>query len=63
MCHIHHDPTPRRPWRVPRTKADLGGVDALLHRIRLMSLTGPAHWEDPHFPDRGYRASPTAPPS
>ncbi|WP_190094258.1 hypothetical protein [Streptomyces melanogenes] len=44
-------------------EGDLGGVDALLHRIRLMGLTGPARWEDPHFPDRGCRAGPTAPPS
>ncbi|MFD8566789.1 hypothetical protein [Streptomyces sp. NPDC059639] len=28
--------------------------DELLHRIRLMGLTGPARWSDPHCPNRHY---------
>ncbi|MGS2644345.1 hypothetical protein [Streptosporangium sp. G12] len=26
----------------------------LLHRVRLLGLTGPARWEDPHWPNRTY---------
>lgn len=28
--------------------------EALLHRIRLIGLTGPARWEDPHWPGHRY---------
>ncbi|MFF8715587.1 hypothetical protein ACF07T_29765 [Streptomyces sp. NPDC015184] len=31
-----------------------GAPDELLHRIRLLGLTGPARWEDPHWPDHCY---------
>jgi hypothetical protein len=27
-----------------------GAPDQLLHRVRLLSLTGPARWDDPHWP-------------
>ncbi|MFE7469501.1 hypothetical protein ACFU6R_36115 [Streptomyces sp. NPDC057499] len=30
-----------------------GAPDELLHGIRLLALTGPARWEDPHWPYRG----------
>lgn len=32
----------------------LGAPEELLHRIRLIGLTGPARWEDPHWPDHRY---------
>ncbi|MGW0598767.1 hypothetical protein ACWD11_16655 [Streptomyces sp. NPDC002776] len=32
----------------------LDGTDELLHRVRLLGLTGPARWEDPHYPVRAY---------
>lgn len=28
--------------------------DDLLRRVRLLSLTGPARWEDPHWPGHRY---------
>ncbi|MFJ3306499.1 hypothetical protein ACIPSA_25925 [Streptomyces sp. NPDC086549] len=31
-----------------------GASEELLHRIRLLGVTGPARWEDPHWPDRPY---------
>ncbi|MFF4080968.1 hypothetical protein ACFYZN_16430 [Streptomyces sp. NPDC001777] len=31
-----------------------GAPDELLHRIRLLGLTGPARWEDPHWPNHRY---------
>ncbi|MEL5955646.1 hypothetical protein AADR41_12845 [Streptomyces sp. CLV115] len=31
-----------------------GAPDELLHRIRLVGLTGPARWEDPYWPDHRY---------
>ncbi|MFF2011201.1 hypothetical protein ACFVWY_19310 [Streptomyces sp. NPDC058195] len=34
----------------PRLAAH-GAPGELLHRIRLLGLTGPARWEDPHWPD------------
>ncbi|MEU6840500.1 hypothetical protein ABZ930_01330 [Streptomyces sp. NPDC046716] len=37
----------------PRLRAQ-NAPDELLHRVRLMGLTGPARWSDPHFPDRRY---------
>jgi hypothetical protein len=44
-------------WLVRHAPARLGahGVpEELLHRIRLLGLSGPARWEDPHWPDRSY---------
>ncbi|MGW9449689.1 hypothetical protein [Streptomyces sp. NPDC055632] len=44
-------------WLVRHAPVRLGpsGVhEDLLHRVRLMGLTGPARWEDPHWP--GHRA-------
>lgn len=32
----------------------LGVPEDLLHRIRLIGLTGPARWEDPHWPNHRY---------
>ncbi|MFF5936551.1 hypothetical protein [Streptomyces sp. NPDC012508] len=43
-------------WLVRCAPARLGGRhghEELLHRIRLIGLTGPARWDDPHWP--GYR--------
>ncbi|MFF0275201.1 hypothetical protein ACIQ9R_12020 [Streptomyces sp. NPDC094447] len=43
-------------WLVRHAPARLAprdGHEDLLHRIRLIGLTGPARWEDPHWP--GYR--------
>ncbi len=37
----------------PRPARPSGAHEDLLHRVRLMGLTGPARWEDPHWP--GYR--------
>ncbi|MFI8828757.1 hypothetical protein [Streptomyces sp. NPDC053431] len=34
--------------------AAYGAPEELLHRIRLIGLTGPARWEDPHWPDHRY---------
>ncbi|MFD7324749.1 hypothetical protein ACFV9D_27275 [Streptomyces sp. NPDC059875] len=31
-----------------------GSSEELLHRIRLIGLTGPARWDDPHWPDHRY---------
>ncbi|MGW4271683.1 hypothetical protein ACWEGQ_04800 [Streptomyces seoulensis] len=42
-------------WLVRHAPARLRGQDVpeeLVHRIRLLGLTGPARWEDPHWPDR-----------
>ncbi|MFH9721859.1 hypothetical protein ACH4M4_02680 [Streptomyces sp. NPDC017254] len=42
-------------WLVRHAPARLrpeDGHEELLHRIRLMGLTGPARWEDPHWPAR-----------
>ncbi|MDX2558591.1 hypothetical protein PV371_02840 [Streptomyces sp. TX20-6-3] len=44
-------------WLVRHAPARLGPQGAhedLLHRIRLIGLTGPARWEDPHWPDYRY---------
>ncbi|MFF4585528.1 hypothetical protein [Streptomyces sp. NPDC001388] len=44
-------------WLVRHAPARLrahGASEELLHRIRLLGLTGPARWEDPHWPDRRY---------
>ncbi|MFE5240823.1 MULTISPECIES: hypothetical protein [unclassified Streptomyces] len=44
-------------WLVRHAPARLRAQEApeeLLHRIRLIGLTGPARWEDPHWPDRVY---------
>ncbi|MFF4018281.1 hypothetical protein [Streptomyces sp. NPDC001843] len=44
-------------WLVRHAPARLQAQDApeeLLHRIRLMGLTGPARWEDPHWPNHRY---------
>ncbi|MEU8515265.1 hypothetical protein AB0C76_27370 [Kitasatospora sp. NPDC048722] len=32
----------------------LGAPDDLLHRLRLIGLTGPARWTDPHWPNYTY---------
>ncbi|MEU5209603.1 hypothetical protein [Streptomyces sp. NPDC020742] len=43
-------------WLVRHAPARLGSQGApeeLLHRVRLLGLTGEARWEDPHWP--GYR--------
>ncbi|MFC8509865.1 hypothetical protein ACFU3J_20230 [Streptomyces sp. NPDC057411] len=43
-------------WMVRHAPARLragGAPEELLHRIRLLGLTGPARWEDPHWPDLG----------
>ncbi|MFI1716339.1 hypothetical protein [Streptomyces litmocidini] len=42
-------------WLVRHVPARLrarDGHEELLHRVRLLGLTGPARWEDPHWPDR-----------
>ena len=44
-------------WLVRHAPARLrsqGSSGELLHRIRLLGLTGPARWEDPHWPDHKY---------
>ncbi|MEH0424074.1 hypothetical protein [Streptomyces sp. B21-083] len=45
-------------WLVRHAPARLRSQDAatveLLHRVRLIGLTGPARWEDPHWPDHHY---------
>ncbi|AOP50939.1 hypothetical protein SL103_02765 [Streptomyces lydicus] len=41
---VRHAPARLRP---------LGAPEELLHRVRLLGLTGEARWEDPHWP--GYR--------
>ena len=44
-------------WLVRHAPARLrahGVPEELLHRIRLLGLSGPARWEDPHWPDRSY---------
>ncbi|MGW7055090.1 hypothetical protein [Streptomyces sp. NPDC054887] len=42
---VHHAPA--------RLRAQ-GAPEELLHRIRLIGLTGPARWQDPHWPDHAY---------
>ncbi|MFF5284799.1 hypothetical protein [Streptomyces sp. 62] len=44
-------------WLVRHAPARLRALDApeeLLHRVRLIGLTGAARWEDPHWPDYRY---------
>ncbi|MFF3847746.1 hypothetical protein [Streptomyces sp. NPDC002328] len=44
-------------WLVRHAPARLQALDApeeLLHRIRLLDLTGPTRWEDPHWPNHRY---------
>ncbi|MFF8275014.1 hypothetical protein ACF05T_02690 [Streptomyces lateritius] len=44
-------------WLVRCAPARLQAPDVpgeLLHRIRLIGLTGPARWEDPHWPNHRY---------
>lgn len=44
-------------WLVRHASARLRARDVpeeLLHRIRLIGLTGPARWEDPHWPNHRY---------
>lgn len=44
-------------WLVRHAPARLrahGAPDDLLHRVRLLGVTGPARWEDPHWPDYRY---------
>lgn len=44
-------------WLVHHAPTRLGtreGCGPLLHRIRLMGLSGPARWEDPHWPGHRY---------
>ncbi|WP_130336872.1 hypothetical protein [Micromonospora kangleipakensis] len=42
---LRHAPAPLRA---------AGAGEELLHRIRLLGLTGPDRWDDPHWPNRGY---------
>ncbi|WTU09477.1 hypothetical protein OG787_19305 [Streptomyces sp. NBC_00075] len=37
-----------------RTRNATAETEELLHRVRLMGLTGPARWEDPHWPNHHY---------
>lgn len=39
---------------VPRRLHLRKGSATLLHRVRLIGLTGPARWEDPHWPGHRY---------
>ncbi|MFE7397466.1 hypothetical protein [Streptomyces sp. NPDC057557] len=44
-------------WLVGHAQSRLaahGASDELLHRIRLLGLTGPDRWEDPHWPGHRY---------
>ncbi|MGI5520160.1 hypothetical protein ACQEUX_04325 [Micromonospora sp. CA-259024] len=44
-------------WLLQHAPARLRMVDTdpeLLHRIRLLGINGPARWDDPHWPNRGY---------
>ncbi|MER5357513.1 hypothetical protein [Streptomyces sp. NPDC002785] len=44
-------------WLVGHAQTRLTAHDAsdeLLHRLRLLGLTGPDRWEDPHWPGHGY---------
>lgn len=44
-------------WLVRHTPARLracGASEDLLHRIRLLGVTGPDRWEDPHWPGHRY---------
>ncbi|MEU8589297.1 hypothetical protein AB0C59_20165 [Streptomyces sp. NPDC048664] len=49
-------PSSRPGWSVtpPTRLRALDVPEELLHRIRLIGLTGPARWEDPHWPNRRY---------
>ncbi|WP_254878865.1 hypothetical protein [Streptomyces sp. NA04227] len=38
----------------PARLRPLGGHEELLHRVRLVGLTGPDRWEDPHWPGHRY---------
>ncbi|MFU8873992.1 hypothetical protein [Micromonospora sp. SL4-19] len=43
-------------WLIGHAPARLrshGAPEKLLHRVRLLELTGPARWDDPHWPDHG----------
>ncbi|MFJ3707194.1 MULTISPECIES: hypothetical protein [unclassified Streptomyces] len=47
-------------WLVRHAPARLrahGVSEELLHRIRLLGMTGPDRWEDPHWPGRSYRST------
>ncbi|MER6675317.1 hypothetical protein [Streptomyces sp. NPDC000983] len=59
--HTWHDPEPLRvqlaDWLVRFAPDRLRALDVpeqLLHRIRLIGLTGPDRWSDPHYPNRAY---------
>ncbi|GAA3090705.1 hypothetical protein GCM10017562_72080 [Streptomyces roseofulvus] len=44
-------------WLVRHAPARLrahGAPEDLLHRVRLLGVTGPARWDDPHWPDYRY---------
>ncbi|MFJ6011734.1 hypothetical protein [Streptomyces sp. NPDC092952] len=44
-------------WLLDHARPRLAAHDApdeLLHRLRLLGLTGPARWEDPHWPGHRY---------
>lgn len=45
---VHHAPARLR------TQDATAQTEELLHRVRLMGLTGPARWEDPHWPNHRY---------
>ena len=48
-------------WLVRHAPARLRGqpgTEELLHGVRLLGLTGPARWEDPHWPTQGCRTWP-----
>ncbi|MET9472327.1 hypothetical protein [Streptomyces sp. NPDC002922] len=44
-------------WLVHHAPARLRGLNVseeLLHRVRLLGVTGPDRWEDPHWPGHHY---------
>ncbi|WP_373431098.1 hypothetical protein [Streptomyces turgidiscabies] len=48
-------------WLVRHAPARLrgqAGTEELLDALRLLGLTGPARWEDPHWPTHGCRTWP-----
>ncbi|MFE0678857.1 hypothetical protein [Streptomyces sp. NPDC058867] len=59
--HWHDDPEPLRAeladWLVRHAPDRLRALDVpeeLLHRVRLIGLSGPDRWSDPHYPVRSY---------
>ncbi|MBO2464915.1 hypothetical protein [Actinomadura violacea] len=41
-------------WLIREAPGRLRGHDALLQRVRLLGLNGPARWDDPHWPGHTY---------